>query len=61
MSSPYLSRAIEGFLLYKLAGGRSSNTIRNYKKELNRFLVYIQDCEIHFNKISPNRVVVIIF
>ena len=46
MASPILSRVIEGFLLHQSASGRSPNTIRNYKAELNRFQIYLNDCEI---------------
>lgn len=43
MSQPNLSRAIEGFLLSKSTSGRSAYTIRNYKKELERFVEWIED------------------
>lgn len=41
-----LSKAVEGFLLSKAASGRSSNTIRNYRKELTRFIEIIEDKDI---------------
>jgi integrase/recombinase XerD len=47
---PCLSRAVEGFLLNVAASGRSSNTIRNYKAELKRFVGWVGDNEI--NKID---------
>jgi integrase/recombinase XerD len=43
MSYPSLSVAIEGFLLSKAASGRSPYTLRNYKKELERFSEWVQD------------------
>jgi integrase/recombinase XerD len=46
MASPILSRTIEGFLLHQSASGRSQNTIRNYRTELNRFQVFLKNCEI---------------
>ena len=46
MAYPSLSRTIEGFLLSKSSSGRSPNTIRNYKQELNRFLDWLGDIPI---------------
>jgi site-specific recombinase XerD len=53
MSYPYLSRAIEGFLLSKSSSGRSPNTIRNYKQELGRFVEWLGDIPI--DEISSNQ------
>ena len=46
MSQVVLSKAVEGFLLTKSASGRSPNTIRNYRKELSRFIEITGDKEI---------------
>ena len=46
MSAIKLSKAVEGFLLSKSASGRSQYTIRNYKKELQRFTEWIGDNSI---------------
>ena len=46
MTDVILSKAVEGFLLTKSASGRSPNTIRNYKKELSRFIETTGDKEI---------------
>lgn len=46
-----LSRAIEGYLLYQTARGRSPNTIRNYRGELARFLAWVGDSQI--DQITP--------
>ena len=46
MSEIKLSQAVEGFLLSKSASGRSQYTIRNYKKELQRFSDWIGDDSI---------------
>lgn len=46
MTEVVLSKAVEGFLLTKSASGRSHNTVRNYRKELARFIEVIGDKEI---------------
>ncbi len=38
-----LSRAIEGFLLHKRAAGRSPNTLRNYRIQLDRMCAWLGD------------------
>jgi site-specific recombinase XerD len=43
MSFPTLSAAIDGYLLAKGAKGLSSNTIRNYKTDLERFAKWLND------------------
>jgi integrase/recombinase XerD len=54
MLYPYLSRAVDGFILNISAAGRSSNTIRNYRSELNRFTNWIGDTEI--NKVDSKHI-----
>ena len=46
MTEVVLSKAVEGFLLSKSACGRSPNTIRNYRKELARFIEIVGDKDI---------------
>ncbi len=46
MDYPTLSRTIEGFLLHISAAGRSHNTIRNYRMDLNRFSNWLNDLRI---------------
>jgi site-specific recombinase XerD len=41
MIFPLLSKAFQGFLLDKSASGRSNNTIRNYKKDMARFIEWV--------------------
>ena len=47
MRYPSLSRAVEGFLLNVSASGRSHNTIRNYRTDLNRFTRYLENPAVH--------------
>jgi integrase/recombinase XerD len=54
MSSPALSRVIEGFILHQSASGRSPNTIRNYKGDLLRFQDYLENCEV--KSITPQQI-----
>jgi site-specific recombinase XerD len=46
MPQPKLSKAVEGFLLSKSANGQSSYTIRNYRKEMERFVDWVGDIPI---------------
>lgn len=46
MTEIVVSKAAEGFLLSKSASGRSPNTVRNYRKELARFIEIVGDKEI---------------
>jgi integrase/recombinase XerD len=43
MSFPTLSTAVQGYLIHKSARGLSGNTMRNYKKELERFVEWLED------------------
>ena len=54
MLYPSLSRAIEGFLLNISAAGRSYNTIRNYRMDLERFSEFINNPDIH--QITPKQI-----
>lgn len=46
MTEVVLSKAVEGFILSKSASGRSPNTVRNYRKELARFIEIVGDKDI---------------
>ena len=46
MSYPSISKAVEGFLLYKSAGGLSHNTIRDYRSQLIRFAGWMNDVSV---------------
>jgi len=46
-----LSRAIEGFLLHKRASGRSPNTIRNYRIQLERLCEWLEDPDM--DEVTP--------
>ena len=46
MLYPTISKAIEGFLLYQSAGGRSHYTIRNYRNQVGRFAKWIKDVPV---------------
>jgi len=48
---PALSRAIEGFTLWKSASGRSPNTIRDYKNYLSLFSRWAQDPSV--DQVTP--------
>ena len=50
MTDIVISKAAEGFLLSKSASGRSPNTVRNYRKELARFIEIVGDKDLGSNK-----------
>lgn len=54
MSQPKLSKAVEGFLLSKSANGQSSYTIRNYRKEMERFVDWVGDIPI--DKVNSEKI-----